>query len=94
MVVLDPKYRSGSSLNAGVQDLHAYRDAIFGFDDRPVVRGAVVMAPRPGNLPTLKGAIPLTMPAIAEVRPAHDLGVFERLLTRSVEVLSSSHCAA
>lgn len=94
MVVLDPKYRSGSSLNAGVQDLHAYRDSILGYDDKPVVRGAVVMAPRPSDLPILKGAIPLNMPAIAEVRPAHDQGVFERLLTRSVEMLSSTLCVA
>lgn len=94
MVVLDPKYRSGSSLNAGVQDLHAYRDSILGFDDKPVVRGAVVMAPRPGSLPILEGKIPLNMPAIAEVRPAHDLGVFERLLKQAVEVLPDTHCAA
>jgi hypothetical protein len=87
MVVLDPKYRVGKSLNEGIQDVHAYRDAIIGADGARLVRAAIVMAPRPRGLPTVSGALPLTMPGIAEARPGHELAVFEKLLAGAIDAV-------
>lgn len=87
MTVLDPKYRAGRSLNEGIQDVHAYRDAIIGADGERLVRAAAVMAPRPAGLPVVSGPLPLTMPAIAMVRPGHEPAVFERLLAAAIDAL-------
>ena len=92
MAVLDPKYRAGRSLNEGIQDVHAYRDAIVGADGERLVRAAVVMAPRPVGLPTVSGPFPLKMPAVAIVRPGHDPAVFEKLLIGAIASVPRAPC--
>jgi len=94
MTVLDPKYRVGKSLNRGIQDVHAYRDAIIGADGERLVRAAVVMAPRPSGLPVVSGQLPLMMPAIAIARPGHEPAVFERLLASAIDALPKAPCTA
>jgi hypothetical protein len=94
MAILDPKYRAGSSLNKGIQDVHAYRDAIVGADGERLVRAAVVMAPRPFGLPTECDPFPLTKPAIAIAKPGHEPAVFERLLANAIGAVPRGPCAA
>ncbi len=89
MVILDPKYRAGPSLNDGIRDLHAYRDAIVSSKGARLVRAAVVLAPRPMKLPTFAGAMPESVPGIAVARPGHDPDIFKKLLTSATELLQT-----
>ena len=88
IVVMDPKYRTGKSLMDGIRDMHVYRDAIVADDGRRLVVGAVILAPRPGNLPVIGANLPTAFPVAVTARPGHDPQVFRRLLAAAVKVLS------
>ena len=85
--LLDPKYRSGSSLSSGIKDLHAYRDSILDHRGQPAVRAAIVLTPRSSGFPTSSGAWPNQAPAIVIARPKHDPTLFDTLVTRSIQSL-------
>jgi hypothetical protein len=87
IVVLDPKYRIGASLDDGLRDLHVYRDAIMDSDSARVVIGAVALAPRMarGELPY---ALPTNVPIAVEMRPGCGREGFRTLLESAVRSLS------
>lgn len=88
IVVMDPKYRTGKSLTDGIRDMHVYRDAIVSDGDGRLVVGAVILAPRPGNVPVIGDDLPTEFPAAVIARPGHDPQVFRRLLGAAVKALS------
>jgi len=87
LTVLDPKYRAGRSLNQGIKDLHAYRDAILDREGSRVVRAAVVLAPRAQGFPDSTGPWPSNEPVVVSARPKHDPELFENLLEKGLNSL-------
>ncbi len=91
MVVLDPKYRAGSSLRDGVRDLHVYRDAIIDADGKRLVRGAAALAPRPASdFPPFADNLPSNDPVVVRAQPTNQDDVFARLVAASVKALASA----
>ena len=93
MTILDPKYRSGASLNDGIRDLHAYRDSIVDREGDRLVRASVVLAPRSHSLPICSGPIPIKLPVVVAARPMHNAGLFSDLLNRAIATLPASSVA-
>ena len=80
IAILDPKYRTGSSLLNGVRDMHVYRDAIVDTDGQRLVTVAVALAPRVRAIPEALTEFPRDRPGIVTARPSHEANVFNRLL--------------
>lgn len=87
IVLLDPKYRAGSSLADGIRELHVYRDSIVGRGNDRIVISAVALTPRPGSLLTTSTSFPTHAPAAVEARPGHDPLLFRRLLHTAISAL-------
>jgi len=85
LVVIDPKYRAGSSLADGIRDLHVYRDSIVNTNRDRLVRAAAVLAPR-GNEASLS-ALPLDAPSIYVTRPGQSATCFDNLLDLALGAL-------
>ena len=88
VVVLDPKYRKGISLNDGIRDMHVYRDAIVGGNANRLTRAAVILAPRPLWLTHQSEDLPQDAPAALAMRPGQDPLIFQRALRAAVQALS------
>lgn len=90
IVILDPKYRRGSSLLDGIRDLHVYRDAIRGAKGTGLTRAAAALSPRPFFFQEDDVWNGTPAPGVLTVRPGFDPDVFRRMLSNALLKLDDS----
>jgi hypothetical protein len=85
MVILDPKYRTGQSLQDGVRSLHFYRDAIITSQGGKPVVGAAALHPDQ-FLPSGAALLQNDRPTTVMIRPGGEQ-VFNEILQASLRAL-------
>lgn len=88
MVILDPKYRTGQSLQDGIRSLHFYRDAIVSSQGRKPVIGAAAIHPDP-SFPLGAAILQSDRPTTVMIRPGAQR-MFNEMLRASLNALKSS----
>lgn len=88
MVILDPKYRTGQSLQDGVRSLHFYRDAIISSQGRKPVIGAAAVHPDL-SFPLGAAILQSDRPTTVMIRPGTER-MFNEMLRASLNTLQSS----